>query len=224
MAETLFERWFEPDVVTALNNNAKMLKSISDQLALITGVSPIVENITTASGAKTSRAIEVLETSGFNAPMSYEDLLQVMLQGAKASTQPVYQRMTMVVPPNGMPMQMVMTVPSGETQSMVYHHTMTADFFSPDILVTHQVDNNPPLVDNAPLVLPIRLLGAFLPPIRSQMVHTVTNNSSQDVLFVADMQMVQMTDTYLRDIYIPLFTKQASALAAYAAEEGGASS
>ena len=153
-------------------------------------------------------------------PVSYDTILKLLLTSAKpGEASALFDRSVMVVPA-GMTMTMTDVVPEGKQESMVYLHRMLVTPSSSEVLVTHHVDNQPPLLYQVPANYPISVEASFLPTVRTQMTHTVENNDTVDVTFTHEMQLVAMSHELYSGFFLPLMQGQIEALKAVVSSLG----
>lgn len=184
-----------PDVMRRLKNDSAMTDKIYEA---VTGKQPI--GITgTGNSLKPLNAIAL--------PIAYENLLTTLVSGGAEGVSPFYDRGTVLVS-GGTINYLIGEIPPGDSGSIVYVHTMWTDYYTPNLLLTHQSDNDPPIIAGAPLNAPIVLVGAFLRPVQTKITHILVNNDTRDILFTDDVQAVIMTTDYMRSVFNPLMKAQ----------------
>lgn len=141
-------------------------------------------------------------------PLNYNNLLEVFLAASRNGEVFPYYVRQMVTVKAGSIGELVTTIPPGDVASVVYLLKLHADTYSSEFLVTLQSDSFPPLFVEAPLNNEIDILGAFLPPAKTQGVYTLVNNDTIDITFTADVQIAVMTSSFVREVYNPLITGQ----------------
>ncbi len=189
--------------------------------ALRQGQAPSVTSL--SSPASTSAAVAIPSTSAhgrsvLSLPVAYQTLLEAFIISDKLGQAfPYFVRQPLFVPA-GTTGVLNVTIPSGDTATAVYLLRLTSNVYSQSVLVTFQADNFPPMFVEAPLMEPIDIEGAFLPPAHTQAVFTVTNNDSVDINFGATLQLAMMTADFAAAVYDPIVKGQFDLLQKLGAE------
>lgn len=164
------------------------------------------------------QAVASLATKVISLPVGYQNLLQILLTSAKpGEVSPFYVRSVTTVPA-GQTVVLEDAIPPGKEGIVVFVHNMFVSPASSAVLVTHQADNQPPLLQDTPGNYPMHVEGSFLPPVRTRIVHTVINNDTIDVEFTDEVQSVTMSDELYRDFFLPLMRGQVDALKVIASQ------
>lgn len=140
-------------------------------------------------------------------PTDYASLLESLIAVGSSDVTPQYVR-TVTLIPAGMTMDMYDYQEPNSEGLVVFRHVMESDPPSALVLITHQLDNSPPILTNCPANYPISILGSFLPLFKTSIHHHMINNDTIDVLFTEDVQSAVMTDSFVREVYKPLIESQ----------------
>ncbi len=148
----------------------------------------------------------------------YDVMLETFLAARKVGAVfPYLVRQTVFVPA-GTTGEIVTTIPSGDTASVVYLLQLRASSYSPEFYVSLQADNLPPFFVEIPMIEPLDVLGSFLVPVRTQGVYQLVNNSTEDITFIANVQLAVMTHHFDKYIYGPISRGQYKLLEQVAAQ------
>ncbi len=143
-----------------------------------------------------------------------DEMLQVLLAALKrGQIDRWFSRQTMAVPA-GTTQTMTMPLPQqGFVGLVVGEHLMQVSPSLSTVLVTHIDDRSAsPLIDKAPANGPIGLLGAFIRPVQSEIVHIVQGDANEDVVFTMQLQGVLMAQTYWSNTFQPMLQSWYTAL------------
>lgn len=111
------------------------------------------------------------------------------------------------------------TLNPGQTSMWVRHHLMDVSVHRPNIYITHQQDNYPPVNPRRPMMSPFVIPGYFLPVVTTKVTHTVENDSDTDVYFMDDIQALTVDIGYYREVLAPLLRAGVRDLEAFARQE-----
>lgn len=189
--ETLFEKWFTPDTV-------KQLASLNSNLSALVGELGLVPS---GSG----KGVQGIGRVNF--PLTFTNFLETVLAADVSGVTPFYDRSITVVKA-GTTSELIGHIPQGNIGSLVYKHTMDVSVHTNEFLMTHITDNNPPLINQAPMNSTLSVLGVFLGPVENKITHILTNNDSVDITFMEELQAVVMDQHFVREVFNPLMRAQ----------------
>lgn len=194
---TLLE-YMEPDVMGALS---QLKQGVATLDGLLTP---------TGSGSASPHSM-----SRVNWPINFVNMLETLVASGVPGVQPFFDKGQVTIAA-GTTNYLIGDIPPGSTGSIVYQHTMFVDTYSSEFLMTHQSDNDPPIVVQAPMNSPVILVGAFLRPVRTKITHILTNNDSRDIVFSDLVQAAIMDDTFVDKVFNPIMRENGNVLAALA--------
>lgn len=194
MMETGFEKYFTPDLVSALSQTHQQLGQVLSLLQ-----TPVVQ-----FGQNTSVAGRSNLGATLSLPIAYEQLLQTLLAaGEVGEVIPFYTRQNLLVPA-GQTLELYTEVPSGEIAQLVSYADLRTDTDTTECLLTVSADNLPQVLVGVSLNYPVRLMGVMLPPVRTVATYIVTNNDTVDITFTVDAQMAVLSSGFLTNTWNPI--------------------
>lgn len=134
----------------------------------------------------------------------YDVLLETFLAARKVGAVfPYLVRQTVFVPAGSIG-ELVTTIPPGDTASVVYLLELRANIYSSEFLVSLKADNLPPFFVEIPMIEPLDVLGSFLVPVQTMGIYELVNNSTEDITFIANVQLAVMTHDFAKHVYGPI--------------------
>ena len=196
--ETFWEALANPDIM-------KGIASLQSALSKLTGT---VGDLTIPGSGGSSGGATLARVS---LPIQYENMLELLATAKIPGVIPFYDRSTVVVKA-GTTNYLIGDIPADSTGTLVYMHNMWTSINSDQFLMTHQTDNLPPLVVQAPMNKEVSLLGAFMGTVNTRITHTLENNDSVDITFTEEVQALIMPDNFAKQVFFPLINAQSDLL------------
>lgn len=137
-------------------------------------------------------------------PMNFSNFVETLLTAGIPGITPYFIRASQFVP-TGATKILTVNVPNGAAGMLIKERTLYADTFSPNLLVTAEVDTNSPLLESVPMNSAIKLSGSFVRIVQTKTVYTIQNNDVSDITFYDDTQVALLSSEAMRRLIEPIF-------------------